>query len=133
MSWTNDAVTSSKSVLNDGGSIFPDLDESMKRLKEVEKGKTYKLGRFEVLRTTKAHDEPFIIMELDEAIYSGYGRALGNQLVDMTKAAAVDANNEAYINERKAWTDISTDIPIVFSERTSAKGAYLIMEFAETK
>lgn len=129
--WSNEAVKNAEAVMNDGGSIFPDLEGNARKITgDIIIGQVYKLNRFEVLRKTQNHDEPFVILELnDGALYSGYARALGNQLISMTTFAAKDPVNEAFVNDRKAWTEISTNIPVIFVKNTSPKGAYLAMEF----
>lgn len=129
MSWNTNATTAATAVLTDNGSIFGDLAEiQAERLKDIELGKVFQLGRFEILKTTKKQGEPFVIVEADGVIYSGYARAISNQLIQMAQAASADPVNEAYDNQRKAWTEIAVGLPVFFAKQTSDAGEYLIMQ-----
>jgi hypothetical protein len=132
MSWTNEAVKEAQAIMQDTGSIFGDLAElQARKISDITIGKVFSLGRFEVLTATKTHDDPFVAFELGGVLYAGYARGIANQLQQMTKGAAKDPANKAFVTPRKCWTEIETNIPVVFAEKVSTAGKYRVMEVYE--
>lgn len=127
--WNTSAQQSATSVLSEGGSIFGELSEIQSiKLTAVETGKVFQLGRFEIILSTKERKEPFVSLELDGQVYSGYARGVCNQLINMAEAAAADPANGCHVTGRKVWTDLPVGMPVRFADRQSENGAYKIME-----
>ena len=129
MSWSNEAIEAAAKAL-EGGSIFGNLEEiGARKMQDIQAGTVYALGRFEVFKKTATYKDPYVTLELNDVLYSGYARAIGNQLIAMTQKAALDPANEAYVTDAKAYTEIPVGMPVVFSDEQSAAGKYKQMDF----
>lgn len=129
MAWTNKAVQAAAAAL-EGGSIFGNLDEiGARKMSDIITGQVYELGRFEVFKKTANYKDPYVTLELNGIIYSGYARAIGNQFISMAQKAALDPVNECYVTEQKAYTEVEVGMPVIFKEEESQAGKYKVMEF----
>jgi hypothetical protein len=113
-----------RELLNEGYSIFGELDESVKRLEDLKEyvkaqpvPEMFNLNAFEVHQKTKNHETPYVTMVLDGEKVSGYATAIGNKLVKVAKKFGENENNHFYVKEM--------DLPIQFIIQESLNGEYL--------
>lgn len=119
-----------KSVLADGG--VPWLPEELagtKKIKDNLQADTrYKLGRIGVVKETLQYKQPFVALELNGEIYTGYGTALGNQITRLIEDEIAAGNTVGMVNNnRNAYTEDIADIEVYFVKRNSPAGEYWLM------
>jgi hypothetical protein len=129
MAWTNEAVAGLEKSLT-AGSIFGNLEEiNARKFSDLQVNTTFELQRFEIFLKTEKHADPYVTLELNGAIYSGYARAIGNQLFAAAKQAAKDPANETTVTDLKAYSEIPVGAPVHFIKNRSAAGEYLQLVF----
>jgi hypothetical protein len=130
--WNNDMVAAAEKAL-ESGSIFGSLEEiSARKINgDLQLGKVMKLGRFEVFIKTANHPDPYVTLELDGAPYSGYSRALGNQLINVSKKVVAIPDSGVTITDQKCYCEIETGLAVHFTKEKSSKGEYMQMFFGE--
>lgn len=113
-------------LLNEGGSIFGELSEGVKKIedfkKEVEKNpeQVYILNSFEVRSKTKKHGSPYVTFGLDGELVSGYATAIGNKLMKLAKEFGKVDGNHYYFKD-------NAELEVQFSVGKSEAGEYLDM------
>jgi hypothetical protein len=109
-------------LLNQGGSIFGELGEGTKKLEDLKNAldKPFKLGRFEVLGSTKKHNSPYVTFELNGELYSGYATALGKKLMRL-------CSEYGKVDGKHYYFDKDSELTVVFKLGQSPAGEYLDM------
>jgi hypothetical protein len=113
-----------KDLLNEGYSIFGELDESVKRMEDLREyvkklpaPEIFNLNAFEVHSKTKNHETPYVTMVIDGELVSGYATAIGNKLAKIARKYGEGENNHFYMKE--------VNLPIQFLISESENGEYL--------
>lgn len=113
-------------LLNEGGSIFGELGEGVKKMDDLKKEvkeneeKIYILNQFEVRSQTKKHKSPYVTFSLDGELISGYATAIGNKLMKLAKEYGKVDGNHYFLKE-------NADLPVRFTIGESEAGEYLDM------
>lgn len=121
---TSKLLQGMKDLLNEGYSIFGDLDESVRRLedfKEEIKGEPengFILDAFEVHGRTKNHETPYITMSLEGELISGYSTVLGNKLIKIAKKFGESENNHYFMRD-------TGGLGVTFGVGVSPSGEYI--------
>jgi hypothetical protein len=114
-----------KEMLNEGFSIFGELDESVRRLEDLKEeikqtgaaDVIYSLDAFEVIGKTKNHETPYVTMSINGELISGYATALGNKLTKLAKKFGETENNHFFMRE--------LGLPVQLLVQESQNGEYL--------
>lgn len=121
-----DNLQSIRDLLNQGYSIYGEINDNVKRLEELKEeiketgDNFFILNSFEVHERTKKHNTHYVTVCLDGELVSGYASALGSKLMKIAKTYG-----ETDLETKHYYMKDGLDISIELNVSESENGEYL--------